>query len=172
MAYPRVVSWLTTSCANASTKKAILKQLPPLACGSINGAPSSFAYWSMTLESSILGRNPLFTSRQLYCNTTKSQKIGRVKNSPVLTLNGSMWTHTKSALAACSSRITSVTYYFEWDTKCPRKKQLLSHKHRKIVYGAKQQYAHVKGSSPSLDEKGVQQVQAIGCHPILSTALP
>ena len=35
------------------------------------------------------------------------------------------------------------------------------HKHSKIIYGAKQQYAHVEGSSPSLDEKGVQRVQAI-----------
>ena len=37
----------------------------------------------------------------------------------------------------------------------PTKKQLSLHKHREIVYGAKQQYAHVESSSPSLDEKGV-----------------
>ena len=43
----------------------------------------------------------------------------------------------------------------------PSKKQLSPHKHRKIVYGAKQQYAHVESSSPSLDEKGVRRVQEI-----------
>ena len=119
--YPRVVSWLTTSCANASTKKAILKQLPPLACGDISGAPSNFVYSSMTLESSMWGRNTPCTSRQLYYSTTRSLKIGRVKNSQVLTLNGTLQTLTRSVLAACPSRITSVTYYFEWDTQCPRK---------------------------------------------------
>ena len=43
----------------------------------------------------------------------------------------------------------------------PAKKQLSPHKHREIVYGAKQQYAHVESASPSLDEKGVQRVQEI-----------
>ena len=41
------------------------------------------------------------------------------------------------------------------DYPMPSKRQLLPHKHRKIIYGTKQQYAHVLGSSPSLDEKGV-----------------
>ena len=43
----------------------------------------------------------------------------------------------------------------------PSKKQLSPHKYRAIVYGAKQQYAHVESSSPSLDEKGVRRVQEI-----------
>ena len=68
---------------------------------------------------------------------------------------------TWNVLAACPSRITSVTSYFEWDTQCPQKKQLLPHKHREIVYGAKQQYAHVKSLSPSFDDKGVRRVQEI-----------
>ena len=38
---------------------------------------------------------------------------------------------------------------------------MLPHKHRKLIYGIKQQYAHVEGSSPSLNEKGVQEVQSI-----------
>ena len=43
----------------------------------------------------------------------------------------------------------------------PAKQKLSPHKHREIVYGTKQQYAHVESSSPSLDEKGVQRVQEI-----------
>ena len=43
----------------------------------------------------------------------------------------------------------------------PAKKQLSPHKHREIVYGAKQQYVHVESSGPSLDEKGVRRVQEI-----------
>ena len=43
----------------------------------------------------------------------------------------------------------------------PTKKQLSPHKHRKIKYGTKEQYTHIKTPSPKLNEKGVLRIQAI-----------
>ena len=154
MAYPRVVSWLMISCENASTKKAILKQRPPLACGDIHCAPSSFAYWSMTLESSMWGRNTPCTSRQLYYSIMKSLKIGRVKFAGIDLEWNYAATH-KDRTCRLSIKNYIQDLLIRVGHPMPSKKQLSPHKHRGIVYGAKEQYAHVKSSSPSLDEKGV-----------------
>ena len=43
----------------------------------------------------------------------------------------------------------------------PIKRQLSLHKHRKIKYGTKEQYAHIETPSPKLDGKGVLRIQAI-----------
>ena len=43
----------------------------------------------------------------------------------------------------------------------PTKPQLSPHKHRKIVYGAKEQHTHRAPPSPKLDEKGVKRVQEV-----------
>ena len=47
----------------------------------------------------------------------------------------------------------------------PSKRQLSPHKHREIVYGTKQQYAHVESSSPSLDEKGFSESKRLWAPP-------
>ena len=39
--------------------------------------------------------------------------------------------------------------------------QLLPHKHREITYGANPQLAHIKDTSPPLDEVGIKRIQAI-----------
>eukprot|EP00957_Ditylum_brightwellii_P199641 15219360-Ditylum_brightwellii.AAC.1 len=61
-----------------------------------------------------------------------------------LSLNGTTpLLPTRTALARCPSRITSLS----------------PHKHHEINYGAKKQYTHTASPGPSLDKKGVKQVQ-------------
>ena len=44
---------------------------------------------------------------------------------------------------------------------CPRKPQLSPHKHREVIYGAKEQLAQEDDKSPPLDNQGTKLIQGI-----------
>ena len=55
--------------------------------------------------------------------------------------------------------ITNV--FLKYEHPCPKKPQLSPHKHREVIYGAKEQLAPEDDTSPPLDSQGKKRVQGI-----------